>query len=451
MRFTEDKIKQLIRESIKSVQSAKTDDEKPLRILHKDRSQKFVEELAQKIGALYEGEQGLRIFSKLNPTNKEDFGLNELLFDILVCKVSVVTSKIHGKKLFYIKDALWQVESELAYDSKKALMDFNKLVLGSAQNKLFISSQGRPGTENLFLDILRPAAKACVGNVYVALVPHPSKWGNTVSNVQIWTLKDVSTQKQPVEVRNNRISGVKVDPSTIVQTLLAYRSQQKTGGSLTKNKDADDFLRQNPFAFLMAASIDRGARAEAVWEIPFHLNNKLGHLDPGALFKKDINKLEDILRSLDRKPRYPRQAAQTISSLSNLVTHQFNKNAEVIWKNRKPREVIQTFEQIWGVGPGIAHMTIRILLDEFGYDPGPEGRKQIDVKADIHVIRVFYRTGLISNKSADICIQAARQLHPEFPGLLDWPTWEIGRTWCHEHNPDCNGCPLSNVCQKITT
>lgn len=165
--------------------------------------------------------------------------------------------------------------------------------------------------------------------------------------------------------------------NAIVNALLAYRSQQKTGGPLTKNRNADYFLRQNSFAFLMAAAIDRGARAEAVWETPFHLRNKLGHLDPKTLSQMNIDQLENILRSLSRQPRYPRQAAQTISSLSKLVVNQFNGNAEAIWKNREPREVIRTFQQIWGVGPGIANMTIRILLDEFGYDPGPEGENRL--------------------------------------------------------------------------
>lgn len=279
---------------------------------------------------------------------------------------------------------------------------------------------------------------------------HCKEWFHTLPEALDY-IKNIDQTERPVAVPERQAESDKGGHQAVLEALLGYRTQQKTGGLLTKNKDTDDFLRQNPFAFLMAASIDRGARAEAVWEIPFHLRNKLGHLNPKTLSQVSVSQLEDILRSLDRQPRFPLQAAQTISSLSKLVTTQFNGNADTIWKNREPREVIRTFEHIWGVGPGIANMTIRILLDEFGYDPSLEGRRQIDVKADIHVIRIFYRTGLITSKSADVCIQTARQLHPEFPGLLDWPAWEIGRTWCHERNPDCQGCPLSNVCQKITT
>lgn len=237
----------------------------------------------------------------------------------------------------------------------------------------------------------------------------------------------------------------------VVQALLDYRRKQRTGGPFTKNKDADDFLRENPFAFLMAASIDRGALAEAVWEIPFLLNEKLGHLDPRLLSRMGENQLESVLRQLGKVPRFPRQSARTIASLTKLVLDQFHGNADSIWVDREPADVVQTLQQIWGVGPGIAHMVVRILVDEFGYDPGPRGLGQIDVKADTHVVRVFYRTGLILNRTEKASVEAARKLYPEFPGLLDWPGWEIGRTWCHERDPECVGCPLFNACSRIGT
>lgn len=235
----------------------------------------------------------------------------------------------------------------------------------------------------------------------------------------------------------------------IAQALLNYRSKQKTGGPFTKNRDADEFLRSNPFAFLIAASIDRGALAEAVWEVPFLLNKKLGYLNPQLLGEMSTDQLETILRSLDRRPRFPTQSARTIISLSRLVFGQFDGDAAGIWENSKPVDVVQTLERIWGVGPGIAHMTVRILTDEFGYEPGPQGLRQIDIKPDIHVVRVFYRTGLVSERRGEACIEAARALNPQFPGLLDWPAWEIGRTWCDERYPRCVECPLSAVCLKM--
>lgn len=39
-----------------------------------------------------------------------------------------------------------------------------------------------------------------------------------------------------------------------------------------------------------------------------------------------------------------------------------------------------------------------------------------------------------------------RALHPEFPGLLDLPTWQIGRTWCRPRDPRCSDCYMQPVC-----
>ena len=98
-------------------------------------------------------------------------------------------SHIQKKKLYFIKEVLWQVESEFARDSRSALMDFNKLVLGSGKNKLFICSQVKRGTENSFLGILQPAAGYCTGDVYVSMVPRPSMWVNLDNDVHLWVFK----------------------------------------------------------------------------------------------------------------------------------------------------------------------------------------------------------------------------------------------------------------------
>jgi len=301
--------------------------------------------------------------------------------------------------------------------------------------------------------ITGPYAPQCLAAV-IAEADLPSLVAVAIAREQGETFRMAQT---PPKVKSNT-KDASMPPTTshnrgrdIVQALLDYRSKQKTGGPFAKSKDADEFLRQNPFAFLMAASIDRGALAEAVWEIPFLLKKKLGHLNPQLLSQMSVDQLEEALRSLERKPRFPRQSARTMLSLSKLVFEQFHENVASIWQGREPLRVVQILERIWGIGPGIAHMIVRILIDEFGYNPGREGLSQIDVKPDIHVVRIFYRTGLILERSGSACVEAARQLYPKFPGVLDWPAWEIGRTWCHDHNPECVDCPLYSVCSRIGT
>jgi len=276
------------------------------------------------------------------------------------------------------------------------------------------------------------------------------------------TLNDMQyslCKKCAPDANSNLTSAVKPEPTKatndwdsqkVVVALIEYRKElkpQKSGGTWTKDEAADQFLRQNHFAFLMAASIDRGAKAETVWRIPYLLYQKLGHLDPKKFAAFTGQQIRQLILSLPKKPRYPVQAATTISELAKMVVNDFHGNAEAMWKHKEPNNILRYLQQVKGVGPGIAHMIVRILVDEFDYDPGSNGYRQIDIKPDVHVIRVFYRTGLVDKTNEKLCIQAARRLNPEYPALLDWPAWEIGRSWCDENHPNCKICPLDHVCR----
>jgi len=152
--------------------------------LHRARSRVWVDTLAKQFQRCFERDSAVRVFWRDNPEHRKHFRVNELLHDILICQVGTVQSAMHKKDLLYIKDVLWQVESEFARDSRQALIDFNKLVLGSGRSKLFVGPQVNDNQS--FIDVLRPAANVCTGNVYVALVPHPKDWDKPAYRIDIW-------------------------------------------------------------------------------------------------------------------------------------------------------------------------------------------------------------------------------------------------------------------------
>ena len=188
MVFTEQDVKQLLQEALRHAQ-LKRKKGSTIQQINMNRSQYWVEALAKQFKKRYEGDSEIRVFSKSDPSNRKDFGLNELLYDILVCRVGEVESSMHKNKLCFVKEVLWQVESEFARDSRQTLVDFNKLVLGSGKNKLFTCSQVRKGQEKKFLDVLKPAAGYCTGDVYVGMLPHPSKWESGDNDVHLWVFK----------------------------------------------------------------------------------------------------------------------------------------------------------------------------------------------------------------------------------------------------------------------
>ena len=233
--------------------------------------------------------------------------------------------------------------------------------------------------------------------------------------------------------------------STIVAALIEHRNRNLRSDRGSLRKEVGDLLYTNPFAFLVGAAFDRGMLWQRAWEIPYWIDQK-GHLDASNLAAMEEPDLQRLLESLPVKPRYGCvKGARTLSDAANLVMRfDAGGDAGAIWDGVSPLEVQKRLESVYGIGPGIAHMAIRILRDDWGKFRGQE--REIDVKPDVHVMRVFKRTELTQTENERKTVEAARELNPPFPGELDWPAWDIGINWCRPTNPLCGDCPLTAVC-----
>lgn len=158
-------------------------------LLNRARSIAWVESVAQCFRDAFSADPRIRVFSKYHAGNRRSFGLNELLYDVAVCRVDQCLA-YGGKTICFVKQALWQIESEFAADSQQAIFDFNKLVLGAAANKLFLGPVVT--SSDRFLNVLLPAARCCTGNVYTALLAHPKDWCETIAAPQVWRLEEDS-------------------------------------------------------------------------------------------------------------------------------------------------------------------------------------------------------------------------------------------------------------------
>ena len=75
----------------------------------------------------------------------------------------------------------------------------------------------------------------------------------------------------------------------------------------------------------------------------------------------------------------------------------------------------------------------------------------IDISPDVHIRRVLYRLGFVEKEaSPDMVIYKARELNPEFPGLIDFVCWKIGRNYCRPKFKDCEckKCDMNEACSK---
>jgi hypothetical protein len=92
-------------------------------------------------------------------------------------------------------------------------------------------------------------------------------------------------------------------------------------------------------------------------------------------------------------------------------------------------------------------MTVLLLEKTRGVQFDDFDHSHMDIKPDVNTTRVLYRLGFINEEKPAKAIEAARRIHPEYPGALDAPLWDIGRKWCKALLPSCGDCPMKDVCQ----
>lgn len=254
----------------------------------------------------------------------------------------------------------------------------------------------------------------------------------------------------------------------ITDALLAFGRTLDPWRLIPSLKDeASRLVYEDPFAFLLGASLDRGIPAEVAWTFPLWIRERLGHLDPARICELSADDLARVLQACPRRPRYSRAAPRTIKEMATLVMTEGGGDARRIWNGRRAADVRRLLMRVHGIGDGIASMVLALLDRIFRVPFDDLDRKTMDVKADVHVIRVLTRLGVLdprrSAPSAQECrwkpqqgtggdaLAVTRSMYPDHPALLDAPLWMIGRNWCFAGSPRCTVCPLTAVCAKRDT
>ena len=144
---------------------------------------------------------------------------------------------------------------------------------------------------------------------------------------------------------------------------------------------------------------------------------------------------------MNNVPDWLTQAAQ-------ILLDRYHGNAAELWSDTpSAAELRRRLEEFPGIGQKKAAMAVEILARSLGVEL--KDLSGSDIAYDVHVRRVFLRAGLAQRDDVNHMVAVARALHPERPGALDPPAWDIGRRWCRPVNPDCLACPLNRACPRL--
>lgn len=236
-------------------------------------------------------------------------------------------------------------------------------------------------------------------------------------------------------------------------TRLIEKESEPGGEGFTGNPEIDAYynIEKYPHIFVLGCLMDRQIPAKQAWSIPYKVCKHFGCFDmPGlskisladftARFNKDGDKLH----------RFNDDMAEVFYRGVQKIHNEYNDDASLIWKGESSMgNVVKNFEAFHGVGRKISTMATNILVRRFGVEFSDLDYSAIDISPDVHVCRVFYRMGFVdSEKDIDGVIEKARELCPNFPGVLDFACWELGKKICHAANPECEKCSMNKICKN---
>jgi hypothetical protein len=209
---------------------------------------------------------------------------------------------------------------------------------------------------------------------------------------------------------------------------------------------ADRLVRSDLSAFLMAAALDRVGQSFKLWEIPYLLRGKWGHLDTQRIQAMDPAELaaDPIIA---HAPAQTKRLHLAKSIISVAKTIELNNGEPERLFDGDMQSILERLDRIFGIGLPIAHMIVIQRILYFGFTP-PGG--DLLPKTDVHVMRVLARTGVVSTITAsDQQVRSALVGFSPFEiAILDQVAWRVGRELCHaKKQPNCPACPLHHACE----
>lgn len=230
-----------------------------------------------------------------------------------------------------------------------------------------------------------------------------------------------------------------------------FKDPVRNSVHLVDDEDANIFLNDienYPHAYVLACCMDRQTKAERAWMIPVKVKEILGGFDFAMLQDKSLDEWK-IIFNKHSLHRFNDTMAEVFYFAIQTIKNEYDGDASKIWSDYpSSAAVVYRFLQFKGVGIKIATMATNILARQFKIPFSDY--YSIDVSPDVHVKRVMYRNGLVNkNASNEEILYKARELYPEFPGIIDYSLWEVGRNWCKPTNPECDNCILKTECKKL--
>jgi uncharacterized HhH-GPD family protein len=143
-----------------------------------------------------------------------------------------------------------------------------------------------------------------------------------------------------------------VDYSELEGGLRRMLDRLQTEGTLTKDPDADQYLRENGNALLIGLLLDQRVLAETAFIGPLKLTQRLGHFDMRKIAEMDGEEFREVFGQQPAVHRFTSTMADRVQQVARIVADQYAGDAANMWNDGADMpEIERRVKALPGFGP----------------------------------------------------------------------------------------------------
>lgn len=230
---------------------------------------------------------------------------------------------------------------------------------------------------------------------------------------------------------------------------------------------------------LLVTALDQQAESENAREVARAIYSKFGSaifMDPQRYLDKLYEILELVNKLYKPKSRVLRMKAEAASLLRiggfllaiTNVHARYQSILKYLSRAQSPRKLLELILNDQIIGGILYEKAARMYVAWVSHPKlfidisnGKWNTYEIPMLVDGHVAKVLARAGFLNSvkvepityivKASEMRDKIEREVTSTYKGdnfMIDYGAFYVGKTYCKEENPNCNICPLNNICKK---
>ena len=137
-------------------------------------------------------------------------------------------------------------------------------------------------------------------------------------------------------------------------------------GTATKDRDVDQYLRDEPNAVLLGLLYDQRVLAETAFAGGYKLRQRLGHLDMGRIADMDRDAFAEVFAESPAVHRFTNKMVDTTQAVARRIADEYDGSAAGLWADGDAKAVEKRVKALPGFGPMKAKK-LKYCLYYFGH------------------------------------------------------------------------------------